>query len=60
MVVAQTDHLGGTAMRTNTCTRSLGDVLSQFLTPQDWRQAHRAWRPKQGRATWFAAARAGF
>ena len=39
-------------MRTNTCTRSLGDVLSQFLTPQDWRQAHRAWRPKQAPSRW--------
>lgn len=29
-------------MRTNRCSRSLADGLSQFLTPQVWKQAHQA------------------
>ena len=39
-------------MRTNTWACSFRNVLSQFLTPPDWRQVHRAWRPKQAPSRW--------
>ena len=39
-------------MRTNACACSFRGLLSQFLTPEDWRQAHAAWRPKQAPSRW--------
>lgn len=39
-------------MRKNTCTRSFHDCLSQFLTPQVWKQAHQAWRPEYSPPRW--------
>lgn len=39
-------------MRRTTCCRSFRDALSQFLTPQVWKQAHQAWRPKQAPSRW--------
>jgi Transposase DDE domain len=32
--------------------RSFPDALSQFLTPQLWKQVHQAWRPKQTASRW--------
>src|SRR5438105_13985537 len=32
--------------------RSLREGLSQFLTPQVWKQAHQAWHPKQTPSRW--------
>lgn len=39
-------------MRKNTCIRSFHDCLSQFLTPQVWKQAHQAWRPEYSPPRW--------
>jgi hypothetical protein len=39
-------------MRKNTCTRSFQDCLSQFLTPQVWKQAHQAWQPEYSPPRW--------
>jgi hypothetical protein len=30
-------------MRKNACFRSFGQILSQFVTPEVWKQAHQAW-----------------
>jgi len=39
-------------MRKNTCIRSFHDCLSQFLTPQVWKQAHQAWAPQYSPPRW--------
>lgn len=39
-------------MRTNCCTRSFQNCLSQFLTPQVWKQAHQAWCPEYSPPRW--------
>jgi hypothetical protein len=35
-----------------TVYRSLAGSLSQFLTPQVWKQVHQAWRPTQAASRW--------
>jgi hypothetical protein len=44
--------LGETAMRKNRCLWSLPDIISQFLTPRVWKQAHQAWRAKHSQSRW--------
>ncbi len=39
-------------MRKDTCFRSFREVLSQFLTPQVWKQAHQAWHPAHTPSRW--------
>ena len=39
-------------MRTNCCTRSFQNCLSQFVTPQVWKQAHQAWSPEYSPPRW--------
>lgn len=39
-------------MRTNCCTRSFENCLSQFVTPQVWKQAHQAWAPEYSPPQW--------
>jgi hypothetical protein len=39
-------------MRKDTCFRSFREVLSQFLTPQVWKQAHQAWHPAHMPSRW--------
>lgn len=39
-------------MKTNCCTRSFQNCLSQFLTPQVWKQAHQAWAPEYAPPRW--------
>src|ERR1700730_14249036 len=39
-------------MKTTTCYRSFHHCVSQFLTPQVWKQAHQAWRPKYAPPRW--------
>jgi Transposase DDE domain len=35
-----------------TTPRSFQEALSQFLTPQVWKQVHQAWRPTQAASRW--------
>src|ERR1700704_1256583 len=44
--------LGETAMRKRPCFRSFGDCLSQFLTPQVFKQAHQAWSQPHAPSRW--------
>jgi Transposase DDE domain len=39
-------------MRKDTCFRSFREVLSQFVTPQVWKQAHQAWHPAHSPSRW--------
>ncbi len=39
-------------MRKKTCLASFRDILSQFLTPQAWRQVHQAFNPQQAPRRW--------
>src|SRR2546426_7490247 len=44
--------LGETAMRKNTCYRSFGQILCQFVTPEVWKQAHQAWSQNHQPSRW--------
>src|SRR5262245_29479726 len=47
------NHLGETAMRkNNSCYRSFGEILSQFVTPEVWKQAHQAWWQQHWPSRW--------
>jgi hypothetical protein len=39
-------------MRKRPCFRSFREVLSEFLTPQVWKQAHQAWHPVHMSSRW--------
>lgn len=39
-------------MRKDTCFRSFREVLSQFVTPLVWKQAHQAWHPAHTPSRW--------
>jgi hypothetical protein len=39
-------------MRKRPCFRSFREVLSQFLTPEVWKQAHQAWHPAHMASRW--------
>jgi Transposase DDE domain len=39
-------------MRKDTCFPSFREVLSQFVTPQVWKQAHQAWHPTHMPSRW--------
>src|SRR5262245_43764275 len=39
-------------MKQSTTTRSLGEALRQFLTPQVWKQAHQSWNATYAPPRW--------
>jgi hypothetical protein len=45
-------YLGETAMRKNTCVRSVRDLLFQFLTPEVCKQGHQAWSQDHSPSRW--------